>query len=213
MVKLNDASIAKALVIGETGSGKSTFINYLTNYFRHGSLNNVKVAIPSKYRPHITEHFAHNENNVSDTTQSKTDSCNQYMFNDDRTNRQYIFLDTPGLSDTRGAKQDDENMTKIIDSVETLGGIAAVIIVVNGTNPRLTANMQNVIARLRGNLPDVVMDSVVVVLTNAKRHEANFDLKSLELHGNVYPYYMQNSAFSQDAATWDQRAMEVGLHK
>lgn len=83
------------------------------------------------------------------------------------------------------------------------------IIVVNGTTGRLTLNLRNVIARLRGNLPDIVMDNVIVVLTNAKRHEANFNISSLQLHGTVYPYYMQNSAFSQDPNTWDQAALDA----
>ncbi|CAF3515383.1 unnamed protein product [Rotaria socialis] len=210
-LSLDTSNIAKVLVIGETGSGKSTFINYLTNYFRGGSLQNIKVAIPSKYRPVITEQFAHCENNIKDTTQSKTDMCNQYIFIDHASpsQRQYLFLDTPGLSDTRGAEQDNINMNKIVDGVESLGGLSAVIIVVNGTTGRLTLNLRNVIARLRGNLPDVVMDNVIVVLTNAKRHEANFNISSLQLHGTVYPYYMQNSAFSQDSNAWDQAALDA----
>ena len=118
-LSVDTTNIAKVLVIGETGSGKSTFINYLTNYFRNGSLQNIKVAIPSKYRSVITEQFSHCENNLKDTTQSKTDMCNQYIYIDitSPAQKQYLFLDTPGLSDTRGAEQDNINMNKIIDGV------------------------------------------------------------------------------------------------
>ncbi|CAF0944966.1 unnamed protein product [Adineta steineri] len=52
------------------------------------------------------------------------------------------------------------------------------------------------------------MESVIVVLTNAKRHAANTDLKVLQLRGNVYPFYMQNSAFSKDPKTWDHEQRE-----
>ncbi|CAF1354803.1 unnamed protein product [Adineta ricciae] len=202
---LDTSSMAKILVIGETGSGKSTFINYLTNYFRNGTLQNLRVAIPSRYHPQPTENFGYNENDVNNTSQSKTDSCNQYMFV--HNGKQYLFLDTPGLADTRGAQQDDKNILCIIDAVEHLGGLTAVVIVVNGAVCRLTVNLRNVIARLRGNLPDVVMDNVILVLTNATRHAANFNITSFNLNGNVYPYYMQNSAFSQDPATWSTAAL------
>jgi GTPase Era involved in 16S rRNA processing len=45
--------------------------------------------------------------------------CNQYIFIDTASpsQKQYLFLDTPGLSDTRGAEQDNINMNKIIDGV------------------------------------------------------------------------------------------------
>ncbi|CAF4143710.1 unnamed protein product, partial [Rotaria sordida] len=97
----------------------------------------------------------------------------------------------------------------ITTAVEQLGGLTSVIIVVNGTACRLTLNLQNVIVLLRGNLPDVIMDNVVVVLTNAKRHESVFKVKALDLHGNVYPYYFQNSAFCQESTTWTASAKEA----
>ncbi|UJR16644.1 hypothetical protein I4U23_003544 [Adineta vaga] len=196
----------KVLLIGETGSGKSTFINYLTNYLKHGTLHNLKIAIPSVFHPDVTEEFDHHEHVLHDQTQSKTDSCCQYMF-DDGTN-QYLFIDTPGLSDTRGHEQDKINLQKIIDAAENLNGLTAVIIVVNGAVSRLTINLQNVIAQLRGNLPDTVMDNVIVVLTNTSRYSTNFTLEALKLNGNVYPYYMQNSAFTTDPKKWTTTVIE-----
>ena len=197
--------MVKVIVIGETGSGKSTLINYLTNFFKHGTLNDLKVAIPTKFHPQVTENYRHHEHNLQDRTQSKTDSCNQYMFADNTA--QYLFIDTPGLSDTRTTEQDAINIRKIIEAIENLGELTTVIIVVNGTVARMTVNLRNVITQLRGNLPDMVMENVIVVLTNTNRHAANFSLTTLELNGNVYPYYMQNSAFSTDLSKCSQSAL------
>lgn len=199
--KLDTSEIVKVLIIGETGSGKSTFINYLTNYFHNGTLDNLKVAIPCEAHPVVTESFTHSEHEIGDSTKSKTDECHQYLFTG--SEGCFAFLDTPGLSDTRGVEQDSINIKKITTAVEQLGGLTCVIIVVNGAACRLTLNLQNVIILLRGNLPDVVMDNVIVVLTNAKRHEATFKINALELHGNVYPYYFQNSAFCKNPSTWN----------
>lgn len=207
---LDLSNFAKILVIGETGSGKSTFINYLTNYFRNGSLQNIKVAIPNKFHQITTEQFTSSERDLHNNTVSKTDDCNQYMFS--TQSKQYVFIDTPGLSDTRGSKQDDQNIMKIVESAENLGGLTAVIIVVNGAVARLTVNLQNVLVRLRGNLPDIVMDNTILVLTNSTRHAANFTIEKLEMNGNIYPYYMQNSAFSQDPNTWTTVARDALQH-
>ncbi|UJR24254.1 hypothetical protein I4U23_027221 [Adineta vaga] len=188
---------------------KSTFINYVANYFRKGTLTDLKVAIPTKHRPIPTEAFVYCENNVSDVAQSKTDSCNHYLFIDSRTNKEYLFLDTPGMSDTRGVQQDEINMERILNAVELLGGLTVIIIVINGTTGRMTSTIKNVIVKLRSNLPNAILDTVIVAFTNGKQHEVNFDLNCLDLQaGKIHPFYFQNSAFSSDPSRWNERALK-----
>ena len=44
----------KILLLGGTGTGKSTIINTITNYFLGGTPNNLKIVIPTKYHK-VTE--------------------------------------------------------------------------------------------------------------------------------------------------------------
>ncbi|CAF3766555.1 unnamed protein product [Rotaria sp. Silwood1] len=198
----NFEKVAKILLISETGAGKSTFINYLCNYFHKGDFNNPKIVIPCKYYPIPTEEFTYNELNLYDNTQSKTNHCTQYMFTDVITNKQYLFLDTPGFSDTHSIEQNQMNMNKILDAITQLDNLTSIILVINGSLSRLTMNFRYAMNCLNSNIPDIILENVIVILTNVKKHESPFDLKLLHLHGKIYPFYMQNGAFVSDPKTW-----------
>ena len=68
------------LLLGETGSGKSTVINMIVNFCRGGNVTNIKVAIPTKYLRCTEKDFVgnHSEQNVKDTTKSQTAKCTIY---------------------------------------------------------------------------------------------------------------------------------------
>ncbi|EGC33226.1 hypothetical protein DICPUDRAFT_154762 [Dictyostelium purpureum] len=196
------------LVIGETGSGKSTLINTITNYFLGGKIpDNIKVAIKTKFFD-ATENFKSNENDSHDRTKSQTDSCNTYSFKKD--SKTFVFIDTPGLSDTRGVEQDDINIGKIIDSAENCLNLSAVLIVINGSVPRMTINLQNVITRLRGSIPDSLLNNIFLVFTNCYKFERNFVIESLEIEVNTDNiFHMNNNAFSSDKRLWDEDSIDA----
>lgn len=194
------------LVLGETGAGKSTLINYLANYFRRGSLSQLKVAIPTRFLC-ATEGFPHSELSVTDSRCSKTDACHSYAF-DERRHQwgRVVFIDTPGLSDTRGVEQDDRNLESILQSAEAATSLAAIILVVNGAATRLTATARNALVRLRGVLPDCLLDNLLVVCTNCSQETRNFDPVTLRgFAPRPRLFHMQNSAFSSDATRWNAR--------
>ncbi|CAI4232614.1 unnamed protein product [Auanema sp. JU1783] len=189
------------LVIGETGSGKSTLINYLTNYFKGGSVEEPRIAIPTQYHQ-ATEKHQTSELNLHDVTKSKTSECTVYDFTKD--NRHYNFIDTPGLSDTEGTEKDDQHITKIRNAAEETGSMTAIIIVINGTVARATVNLRNTLTRLRGSVPDILLNNLIVVLTNCSVSSSNFNLESLEpwTVSDENVFYMNNSALSKPKESW-----------
>jgi len=175
------------LVLGETGSGKSTFINYLASYFWGGSIIKPKLAIPAKYlKP-------------TESVSSETTNCTPYKFTKDRDI--YYFIDTPGLSNTQGLTQDNININKILRDAESLPSLSAILFVINGTTPKATVNMKNVYDRMRGVLPDDVINNIIVVFTHCIVQSRYFDINSLPFPLSGEFYHMQNTSFSSDPNT------------
>ena len=72
----------------------------------------------------------------------------------------------------------------------------------NGAVSRPTTNIENVLAKFRERLPDIVYSNMLVILTNCQSHTVKFHSHDLGLPPTCYEYYMQNSAFSSDPDTW-----------
>nr|XP_019543380.2 uncharacterized protein LOC109414092 [Aedes albopictus] len=201
------------ILLGETGSGKSTLINYLTNYIHNGSPGNLKIAIPTKYHA-ATEGLKHHEDNVQDASKSKTRACAVYNFRKQDTI--FNFIDTPGLSDTEGVVQDDFNIRQIMGAAEQSGLLTAIILVINGTQARATVTLRNTLCLLRSSIPDVLLQNLVVVLTNCSAASVNFDMAHLKPwtvpEANVF--YMNNCALSRPVSQWmDNERLKKAVEK
>ncbi|RGB32830.1 hypothetical protein C1646_743705 [Rhizophagus diaphanus] len=122
----------KILLLGGTGTGKSTIINMMANYFLGGTLENPKVVIPTKYFKVTENAFGRNdtEAKVGDVTRSQTTKCCNYEFkHPENTSCNFVFIDTPGMSDTNGIEQDDKNIQEIINTAIDAGSLTAIIII------------------------------------------------------------------------------------
>ena len=142
----------------------------------------------------------HREHAVEDITKSKTRDCHRYSFTLEGT--QFHFIDTPGISDTGGLLQDSKNIEKVFSCIQNLPHINAVILVLNGAVSRTTINIENVLAKFKERLPDVVYRNMLVILTNCRSHTVNFHSHDLGLPPTCSEFHMQNSAFSSDPNTW-----------
>ncbi|EAT46128.1 AAEL002671-PA [Aedes aegypti] len=189
------------LMIGETGVGKSTLINYLTNFFQGGKLGQLRLSIPSKHY-NATEGLEHFETNVLDLSKSQTSECMEYNFSKDGLI--FGFIDTPGLNDTEGMLEDQKHISEIISATEEKGTLAAIMIVVNGTQSRATTNLRYTLNEMKNVIPDRFMDNIILVLTNCNRVSANFDTSQLKpwniLDENLF--HMNNSALNKPEKAW-----------
>lgn len=197
----SSTKVRTVLLMGETGAGKSTFINYLTNYFGKGSLNSLKVKIPNRFyrEPTEKENACHSEVDPTNPTISQTRDCNAYTFRGDRAT--YRFIDTPGFSDT--SNSDVDVSKKILSAVIQARSLQAIVLVINGTHSRLTDSIRNALEQIAGNYPTTLRRNMLVVFTNCSAASKNFEESKLPISPR-HIFYMNNSAFSFDQSQFDK---------
>ena len=151
----------KMVVIGETGSGKTSLIQLLLNYSKQYA--NAK----QDYNLQAIESFVEAENPQQiekDKGESDTITSKKYtaMFED----FQLDIIDTPGFADTRGKQQQQENIANIIGIVKKEIYINCVCLVINGTRSRLTDVVKLVLSEIISILPPDVLNNIIGVFTN-----------------------------------------------
>ncbi|KAK3805771.1 MAG: hypothetical protein J3Q66DRAFT_393152 [Benniella sp.] len=162
------------LLLGETGVGKSTFINAFANYLRYDSLEiaermKMVTLIQSSFEIEGTRVTAGepDQNEKLKDGQSSTQHCRSYVFplNDDIKIR---LIDTPGIGDTRGVKQDRINFEEIMDYISGFDKINGVCILLLPNTSRLTTSFRFCIDELLLHLHKSAADNVIFTFTNTR---------------------------------------------
>uniref|UniRef100_A0A914W583 G domain-containing protein n=1 Tax=Plectus sambesii TaxID=2011161 RepID=A0A914W583_9BILA len=142
------------VVLGETGVGKSTWINAIANYISHESIDTALEGelinlIPTKFQLTIKNgenlrrvevKVGESENESFHENQSSTQIPRSYVF----TNNQklYRIIDTPGIGDTRGIEQDKQNIQSILSFLAQYDEIHAICILMMPNQSRLTPTFE-----------------------------------------------------------------------
>lgn len=143
------------LLVGETGVGKSSVLEFLAN---------VLAGNPAfKYEFDIIEQ--ENESGGSDS-QSQTNEARLYDF-ESRNGQVVRILDTPGLADTRGLQQDELHKRSIASVIQKqIDSVNAVIILANGTVPRITVGTEYALSTLSAIFPKSLANNIAFLFTN-----------------------------------------------
>ncbi|TNJ27968.1 hypothetical protein GMRT_15115 [Giardia muris] len=169
------------LLLGESGVGKSTFINLLGLCSQFVELSDagskaVKWSVPVHFSFQDDSYKSHrvvvgfDKNERDETGQSATLSAREYRFRyrlGDCTVTT-CFIDTPGLGDSRGVGQDVQNIREIIHYIARLKEIHGICFLLKPNESRFTVFFKYCIEELLQHLHRNALENAVVCFTHAR---------------------------------------------
>ncbi|KAH0556291.1 hypothetical protein GP486_005782 [Trichoglossum hirsutum] len=144
--KLDPFDEINILILGETGVGKSTFINAFINYLTYESLDEAMAAdfleylIPCSFATQLTA--ANGELVERDIKIGSSEYEHDGSGGNSATQKTMVYpvtigttivrlFDTPGIGDTRGAQQDQENMADLLSVLSNYDKLHGILILLN----------------------------------------------------------------------------------
>jgi GTPase SAR1 family protein len=179
---ISDEESIAILFIGQSGTGKSTFINAYVNHLLGISFNDsirYKLIFGDK-------------NKVKDQTQSQTDKISVYNIRSPQyKNRLFKLIDTPGAGDTRN--QNDQSITDLEkDKMEKeflimyndlfskqIGQLNSIVFVVKASENRENDFQKRIIKNLTNIFADDIQKNCLAILTHTDNDEIEPDAVQL----------------------------------
>ncbi|XDV48051.1 hypothetical protein PO909_017549 [Leuciscus waleckii] len=146
------------LMLGETGTGKTTLINAMINYM-------LDVKREDKVWFEITD-------DQSDRSQvhSQTSSITVYGFYLQESKTDLTIIDTPGYGDTRGVDLDKEiaeSLLSLSESAEGINEIDAVCLVIKATQNRLSDRQKYIFDAVQSLFGRDTAENIVLLFTHS----------------------------------------------
>ena len=207
------------IVMGETGVGKSTWINAIANYLSYPTLQDaidakdMKVCIPSTFTHNSKMHGLQtisvgsaSENEIQETGHSATQLPRAYRF--DVGKHLITLLDTPGIGDVRGLARDEINFENILSHLSHYDEIHGICLLLKTNASRLTVLFRFCVMELLRHLHKSAVHNIIFCFTHTRASfyqpgEALATLQKLlgELKGPCIPltklnqFCFENEAF------------------
>ncbi|KAJ4000142.1 hypothetical protein F5050DRAFT_1804369 [Lentinula boryana] len=178
--------VLNLILIGETGVGKTAFVNLLANVCAGAPLEEFEDKIKQ-------------ENELNDRKAPGSQTIKPQLYKIVCANGQMVnVLDTPGLADQRGIDVDNEHKQAISYAIkENFEVIDAVLILLHGGATRLTLQTDYTLTTISSMLPNSIMDNITCIFTSAVSLSFNFDLASLPQHFRNAPTWLIDNPFPQ----------------
>lgn len=146
-------SCTNILILGETGVGKSTWINAFANYLQYDNLalaekHSPVALILAKFIFNKKKIFVGDANQCEDlrTGQSSTQLPVSHSFY--LGNHVIQLIDTPGVGDVRGIEKDKENFENILSHLTKYKSIHAISILLKSNHSRFTVSISYSASRM-----------------------------------------------------------------
>ena len=165
------------LLLGETGIGKSTWINGFANYltyrtFKEARKGKIKCLIPTSFTLTNDKHeeieikLGEDANESTERGQSATQLPKTYKFCVNGIEMRII--DTPGIGDTRGIEKDKENFQNILNHIAGIDELHGICILLQPNIARLGIVFQYCVTELLVNLHADACKNIVFCFTNSR---------------------------------------------
>ncbi|XP_052451532.1 uncharacterized protein LOC128012960 [Carassius gibelio] len=201
------------LLVGETGTGKTTLINVMINYM-------LGVKREDKVWFEITDELTSEQMSDELLVQSQTSRLTIYGFYLQESPIDLTIIDTPGYGDTRDINNDKEiamsllNLSRCDNSISE---IHAVCLVINSTQNRLSHRQIYIFDAVQSLFGNDIAENIVLLFThsagqspkNALMAVKVAKLKCAENDKNQPVYYLFDNCQSESAEEEDEMIQKL----
>ncbi|KAI1775918.1 hypothetical protein F4818DRAFT_458046 [Hypoxylon cercidicola] len=186
--KLHSYKDLNILILGETGVGKSTWINAFYNYMMFTTLddamahNKLEYVIPSSFSVQYVDKtaarptFVETKVRVGEFDEAEADG----MTGNSGTQRSGVYrisvgstvvrlIDTPGVGDVRGIEADRKNLSSILQTLNCVSSLHGIVILLKPNTARLNLMFRFCVKELLTYLHRGAASNIVWGFTNTRQ--------------------------------------------
>lgn len=186
--KLTPPKDINILLLGESGVGKSTWINSIANYLRYETFEEAeKEGVISVTSPNFSDDDYNNKNfRFSKQVRAISESREPKTYDFFYGNTVVRLIDTPGLNDSeKDFNYDKEYMRKIVDHISHLEEIHGICVLMNANICKMTLTTKFCIMEILAHLNKSAASNILFCFT--KSHNALYTAgqTTLQLLGSL----------------------------